>query len=103
MLAAGPGVAGSSVPGDLGGQDGHVPVDVRLPDVPGCESTLSYAPGLAWLAWLFAVPGIGYSWFSALGQYFPSGREAAIGRIFLSNVRLLGFGRAGQQVVSGPC
>lgn len=37
----------------------------------GGESTLSYAGFLAVTAWLFAVPGLGYSWYSALTQYLP--------------------------------
>ena len=40
----------------------------------GEASTLSYAPVVGWLAWLFAVPGLGYSWYSALFQYLPSAR-----------------------------
>lgn len=35
----------------------------------GAASTLSYAFVLGWLAWFFAVPGLAYSWYSALGQY----------------------------------
>jgi cardiolipin synthase (CMP-forming) len=46
----------------------------------GHRSTLSYAPALIWLAWLFAVPGLGYSWYSALFQYLPTARRAAGGR-----------------------
>ncbi len=38
----------------------------------GYHSTLSYAPALVYLAWLFAVPGIAYSWYSALFQYLPT-------------------------------
>lgn len=46
----------------------------------GAESTLSYAPILAWLAWLFVVPGLGYSWYSALFQYVPAGRRSLAAR-----------------------
>ncbi|MGF1599513.1 MAG: CDP-alcohol phosphatidyltransferase family protein [Acidimicrobiales bacterium] len=42
----------------------------------GSESTLSYAPALRWLAWLFVAPGLGYSWYSALTQYLPIARRA---------------------------
>lgn len=37
----------------------------------GGESTLSYAGFLAVMAWLFAIPGLAYSWYSALRQYLP--------------------------------
>lgn len=37
----------------------------------GAASTLSYAGLLGVLAWVFAVPGIGYSWYSLLVQYVP--------------------------------
>ena len=47
-----------------------------VPMYLGAESTLSYAPILIWLAWLFAVPGLGYSWYSALFQYLPSARRS---------------------------
>jgi cardiolipin synthase len=43
-----------------------------LPMFLGAESTLSYAPVLAWLAWVFTVPGLGYGWFAALYQYLPT-------------------------------
>lgn len=41
----------------------------------GSESTLSYAPLLAVLAWLFAVPGLVYSYIAA-AQYVPRARSA---------------------------
>jgi cardiolipin synthase (CMP-forming) len=41
----------------------------------GSESTLSYAPLLGWLAWLFAVPGLVYSYVAA-AQYVPQARAA---------------------------
>jgi cardiolipin synthase (CMP-forming) len=47
-----------------------------LPLFLGHHSTLSYAPVLGWLAWLFAVPGLAYSWYSALIQYLPATRRA---------------------------
>jgi cardiolipin synthase len=37
----------------------------------GANSTLSYAEALIWLAWLFTIPGLAYSWYSALFQYLP--------------------------------
>jgi len=51
-----------------------------LPMFLGANSTLSYAPILAWLAWFFSVPGLAYSWYSALFQYLPSAvRNSASG------------------------
>ncbi len=38
----------------------------------GAASTLPYAGLLAVLAWVFAVPGLAYSWYSALFQYLPA-------------------------------
>jgi cardiolipin synthase len=58
------------------GKTGTFLLMFAVPMYLGAESTLSYAPILAWLAWLFAVPGLGYSWFSALFQYLPSARAA---------------------------
>ncbi len=40
----------------------------------GSRSTLSYADWLGPLAWLFAVPGLAYSYFSLLFQYLPMTR-----------------------------
>jgi cardiolipin synthase len=41
----------------------------------GEASTLSYAPALGWLAWMFALPGLAYSWYSAAFQYLPAFRH----------------------------
>lgn len=38
----------------------------------GANSTLSYAPLLRWLAWLFAVPGLAYAWYAMVFQYLPN-------------------------------
>lgn len=57
------------------GKTGTFLLMFAVPMFLGAASTLSYAPLLAWLAWLFAVPGIGYSWYSALFQYLPSARR----------------------------
>jgi cardiolipin synthase (CMP-forming) len=46
----------------------------------GHASTLSYALYLGWLAWLFAVPGLSYSWYSLLFQYLPAARSAISNR-----------------------
>jgi hypothetical protein len=43
-----------------------------VPMFLGEASTLSYAPVLGVLAWVFAVPGIAYGWYSALVQYLPA-------------------------------
>lgn len=43
----------------------------------GAASTLSYAPLLQWLAWLFAVPGLLYGFYSLVFQYLPTARRAA--------------------------
>ncbi|MDH3680582.1 MAG: CDP-alcohol phosphatidyltransferase family protein [Acidimicrobiia bacterium] len=53
------------------GKTGTFLLMFAFPMFLGAASTLSYAPLLAWLAWLFAVPGLGYSWYSALFQYLP--------------------------------
>lgn len=56
------------------GKTGTFLLMFAVPMFLGAESTLSYAPALAWLAWLFAVPGLCYSWYSAVFQYFPAAR-----------------------------
>ena len=43
----------------------------------GSHSTLSYAGALEWLAWIFAVPGILYGFYSLIFQYLPTMRNAA--------------------------
>lgn len=53
------------------GKTGTFLLMFAFPMFLGAASTLSYAPLLAWLAWLFAVPGLGYSWYSAAFQYLP--------------------------------
>jgi hypothetical protein len=45
----------------------------------GAASTLSYAPLLSWLAWICALPGLAYSWYSAVFQYFPATRSLLAG------------------------
>lgn len=45
----------------------------------GANSTLSYAGILGPLAWLFAVPGLVYGWYSALFQYLPVVRRGGDG------------------------
>jgi cardiolipin synthase len=73
LVLAGFGVAPFPVTWE--GKTGTFLLMVAVPMFLGAESTLSYAPVLAWLAWLFAVPGLGYSWYSALFQYLPSARR----------------------------
>jgi cardiolipin synthase len=56
------------------GKTGTFLMMFALPLFLGHRSTLSYAPVLIWLAWLFGLPGLGYSWYSALFQYLPATR-----------------------------
>lgn len=53
------------------GKTGTFLLMFAFPMFLGAASTLSYAPLLAVLAWVFAVPGLVYSWYTALAQYFP--------------------------------
>lgn len=62
------------------GKTGTFLLMFAVPMFLSAASTLSYAPVLAWLAWLFAIPGIGYSWYSALFQYLPSARGGLAAR-----------------------
>lgn len=57
------------------GKTGTFLLMFAFPMFLGAASTLSYAPVLGWLAWLFAVPGIGYSLYSAFFQYVPAARR----------------------------
>jgi cardiolipin synthase len=62
------------------GKTGTFLLMFAFPMFLGAESTLSYAPVLAWLAWLFAIPGLGYSWYSAVFQYVPAARRGLADR-----------------------
>lgn len=53
------------------GKTGTFLLMFAFPMFLGAASTLSYAPVLGVLAWVFAVPGLGYSWYTALAQYLP--------------------------------
>lgn len=53
------------------GKSGAFLLMFAVPMFLGAASTLSYAGILGWLAWVFAVPGLAYGWFSALYQYLP--------------------------------
>ncbi len=53
------------------GKTGTFLLMFAFPMFLGAASTLSYAPVLAVLAWLFAIPGLAYSWYAALAQYLP--------------------------------
>ncbi len=44
----------------------------------GAESTLSYAPVLAVTAWICAVPGLFYGYYSLAFQYLPAFRESRL-------------------------
>ena len=63
------------------GKTGTFLLMFAFPMFLGANSTLSYAPVLVWLAWLFAVPGLGYSWYSAVFQYVPSARHGLRDRL----------------------
>lgn len=56
------------------GKTGAFLLMFAFPMFLGAQSTLSYAPVLQWLSWIFVIPGIGYSWFSLLFQYLPAAR-----------------------------
>ncbi len=53
------------------GKTGAFLLMFAVPMFLGATSELSYAPILAWLAWMFAVPGLLYGWFATLFQYLP--------------------------------
>lgn len=62
------------------GKTGTFLLMFAFPMFLGANSTLSYAPVLQWLAWLFAIPGLGYSWYSAIFQYVPEARRGLAAR-----------------------
>ncbi len=62
------------------GKTGALLLMFAFPMFLGANSTLSYAGLLGWLAWVFAVPGIGFSWYSLLFQYFPEARRRLAAR-----------------------
>jgi cardiolipin synthase len=57
------------------GKTGTLLLMFAFPLFLGAESTLGYAPVLGWLAWVFALPGLAYS-YSAAAQYVPRARAA---------------------------
>ncbi len=59
------------------GKSGTFFLMFAFPMFLGAESTLSYAGLLSWLAWLFAIPGLAYSWYSAVFQYLPVVRRGS--------------------------
>lgn len=60
------------------GKTGAFLLMFAVPMFLGANSELSYAPVLAWLAWIFAVPGLVYGWYATIFQYLPHvrGRSA---------------------------
>lgn len=60
------------------GKTGAFLLMFAFPMFLGAASTLSYAGVLGWLAWLFAVPGMVYSWYSLLFQYLPEARSRQV-------------------------
>lgn len=70
VLLAAKGVPRFDVTGE--GKTGAFLLMFAFPLFLGANSTLSYAGTLEWLAWIFAIPGVGYSWYSLLAQYLPA-------------------------------
>lgn len=62
------------------GKTGTFLLMFAFPMFLGANSTLSYAPVLQWLAWLFVIPGLAYSWYSAVFQYVPEARQGLAAR-----------------------
>jgi cardiolipin synthase len=56
------------------GKTGTFLLFFAVPAFLGANSTLSYAPVLEVLAWIATVPGLGYSFYAAFGQYLPQAR-----------------------------
>jgi cardiolipin synthase len=56
------------------GKTGTFLLFFAVPAFLGANSTLSYAPVLEVLAWMAVVPGLGYSYYAAFGQYLPQAR-----------------------------
>ena len=56
------------------GKTGAFLLMFAVPMFLGGQSTLSYAPILRWLAWIFAIPGLAYGWYATVGQYLPTTR-----------------------------
>ncbi len=57
------------------GKTGAFLLMFAFPMFLGANSSLSYADVLGWLAWVFAIPGIGYSWYSLIFQYLPEAQR----------------------------
>lgn len=57
------------------GKTGAFMMMFALPMFLGSQSTLSYAPLLSVLAWIFAIPGVIYGLYSLLVQYVPEARR----------------------------
>jgi cardiolipin synthase len=62
------------------GKTGTFLLMFAFPMFLGAASTLSYAPLLGVLAWVFAVPGLAYSWYAAVVQYLPVVRSVVAAR-----------------------
>lgn len=61
------------------GKAGTFGLMFAFPMFLGSESTLSYADQLGFLAWVFGVPGLAFSWYSAI-LYVPLARRALADR-----------------------
>ncbi len=57
------------------GKTGAFMLMFALPMFLGAVSTLSYAGLLGWLAWVFAIPGVVFGFYSLLWQYVPEARR----------------------------
>jgi len=58
------------------GKTGTFLLMFAFPMFLGAASTLSYAPVLTWLAWIFVFPGLAYSFYALFFQYLPQGRRS---------------------------
>ncbi len=59
------------------GKTGTFLMMFAVPMFLGAASTLSYAAVLSWLAWIFAIPGLAYSWYAFCFQYLPKILQAS--------------------------
>jgi cardiolipin synthase len=63
------------------GKTGAFLLMFAVPMFLGGNSTLSYANVLQPLAWLFAIPGLAYGWYSTTFQYAPLVRRLSVERV----------------------
>lgn len=58
------------------GKTGTFLLLLAVPAFLGANSTLSYASVLEVLAWVAAIPGLGYGYYAAFGQYLPQAKAS---------------------------